>query len=117
MEEYIFILGKKENPYPYIKNCDIYVQPSRYEGKCVSVIEAQAFHKPVVITNYATAESQLKNGIDGIIVPMNNEECAKKIGEIIQNKKLQQKLIETTKITDYTNSKEIDKIYQLLEIM
>ncbi|MBS5276030.1 MAG: glycosyltransferase, partial [Clostridiales bacterium] len=58
----VIILGKKDNPYPYIKACDIYVQPSRYEGKCVAVREAQILDKPVVITNYTTAQSQLNDG-------------------------------------------------------
>ena len=62
MEETVFVLGKKENPYPYIKKCDIYVQPSRYEGKAVTVREAQILNKPVVITDFSTANSQLKDG-------------------------------------------------------
>lgn len=115
MQKNVIILGKKENPYPYIKACDLYVQPSRYEGKCVSVIEAQMFHKPVIITNYATAQSQLEDGIDGVVVPMDNEGCAKRIAEVIKDKELQQRLIENTKKTDYSNSGEVNKIYQLLE--
>ena len=50
MEDRVILLGKKENPYPYIKACDLYVQPSRYEGKAVTVREAQMLGKPVVIT-------------------------------------------------------------------
>lgn len=115
VEKNVYILGKKENPYPYIKYCDIYIQPSRYEGKCISVIEAQIFNKPVVITNYTTSESQLENGVDGIIVPMENDKCAKKIVEIIQNKELQQKLVKATKLKDYSNIKEVDKLYKILE--
>ena len=41
MQEHVVLLGKKSNPYPYIKACDLYVQPSRYEGKSVTVREAQ----------------------------------------------------------------------------
>ena len=77
MEKNVIMLGKKSNPYPYICRCDLYVQPSRYEGKCVSVKEAQMLGKPVVITNYATANSQVENGVDGKIVPLNNKEFAK----------------------------------------
>ena len=116
MQEYVIMLGKKENPYPYIKACDIYVQPSRYEGKCVSVIEAQILNKPVVITNYATADSQLKDGVDGVIVPLNNKECANGIVEVIQNEELRERLILNTKQTDYTNASEVNKLYQLMEI-
>lgn len=114
-EDYVIILGKKENPYPYIKACDIYVQPSRYEGKSVAVREAQILGKPVIITNYATAASQLKDGIDGVIVPMDIDACADGIIKVIKDKRLQETLIENTKKTDYTNAGEIEKLYRFME--
>lgn len=115
MQDNVILLGKKENPYPYIKACDIYAQPSRYEGKSVAVREAQILNKPVVITNFETSKSQLIDGFDGIIVPMDNNGCAEGICNLIKDKKLQHKLIENTKITDYTNKQELEKIYALLE--
>ena len=113
-EDYVIILGKKENPYPYIKACDIYVQPSRYEGKSVAVREAQILGKPVIITNYATAASQLKDGVDGVIVPMDIDACADGIIKVIKDKRLQETLIENTKKTDYTNASEINKLYSIV---
>lgn len=115
MEDTVIILGKKDNPYPYIKACDIYIQPSRYEGKCVAVREAQLLNKPVIITNYATAKSQLTDGFDGVIVPMDNEGCAQGIVNVINKKELQRKLIENTKTIDYTNSSKLQKIYDLIK--
>lgn len=50
------------NPYPYIKACDIYVQPSRYEGKAVTVREAQILGKPVVITRFLPPQANWKKG-------------------------------------------------------
>lgn len=114
-EDNVILLGKKTNPYPYIKNCDIYVQPSRYEGKCVTVREAQILNKPVIITDYATAPSQLTDGYDGIIVPMDNEGCANGIARVIADRSLQRSLIENTKKSDYTNSREVEKIYSMIE--
>lgn len=115
MQDFVIILGKKENPYPYIAACDLYVQPSRYEGKCVAVIEAQILHKPVVITNYATSGSQLRDGYDGIVVPMDNADCAEAIAKVLRNPQLQEQLIANTKQQDYTNAAEIQKLYQLIE--
>ena len=90
MQDYVIILGKRTNPYPYIKVCDIYVQPSRYEGKSVTVREAQMLRKPVVVTNYPTAKSQIRDGIDGVIVPIDNEGCALGMYDFIRNEDLQQ---------------------------
>ena len=115
MEGHVIILGKKDNPYPYIKACDIYVQPSRYEGKSVTVREAQILCKPVVITNYPTAKSQIQDGIDGVIVPMDNDGCAKGIVNFINNKNLQNSIIDYLKTHDYGNESEVEKIYQLIK--
>lgn len=115
VSENVIILEKKDNPYPYIKNCDLYVQPSRFEGRCVTVTEAQILNKPVIITNYATSASQLTDGYDGVIVPMDNRGCAEGIARVIKDKTLQQRLIENTKMNDYTNREEIDKLYSLME--
>lgn len=114
MQEHVIILGKKENPYPYIKACDIYVQPSRYEGKSVTVREAQMLYKPVVVTNYPTASSQIQDGKDGIIVPLNNEGCAKGLVEFILDKQKQEHIIEYLKTHDYGNVGEVEKIYNLI---
>ena len=107
-------LGKKENPYPYISNCDIYVQPSRFEGKSVTVREAQILCKPIVITNYPTASSQVKNGVDGIICDMNNNSIANAIFNLVQDKDKQTKIEQYLSYHDYGNENEINKIYQLI---
>ena len=111
MEEHVILLGKRSNPYPYIKACDIYVQPSRYEGKSVTVREAQMLCKPVVVTNYPTAPSQIRSGIDGVIVPMDNEGCAHGLAEVICDKPLQERIIAHLKTHDYGNESEVEKIY------
>lgn len=115
MGESVILLEKKDNPYPYMAACDLYVQPSRYEGKCVSVIEAQILGKPVVITRYPTCPNQLEDGVDGMIVPMDNDSCANGIATLLQDPEKMKRLAETCKTRDYSNSVEIEKIYQLLE--
>ena len=114
MEEYVILLGKKENPYPYIKACDLYVQPSRYEGKSVTVREAQMFAKPVVITAYPTSGSQSEDGVDGVVVPMDNEGCADGIAKLLDDPKKMQSLSEACRRRDYSNQKEVEKLYELL---
>ena len=86
MEKHFVLAGKQMNPYPYIKACDIYVQPSRYEGKAVTVREAQILGKPVVITRFPTSSSQLEEGVDGIIIPNNVEGAAEGLAQFIADK-------------------------------
>lgn len=114
MEDRVIILGKRLNPYPYIKACDIYVQPSRFEGKSVTVREAQMLYKPVVVTNYPTASSQIKDGQDGEIVPMDNQSCAEGIVDLIRDKAKREEFIEYLKTHDYGNEKEVEKLYEMV---
>ncbi len=115
MQERVIILGKKDNPYPYMRACDLYVQPSRYEGKAVTVREAQLLGKPVVITNYATSGSQLEDCVDGVIVPMDNAGCAAGIAALLRDPARMQQLSDNCQKRDYTNSAEVEKIYALME--
>ena len=114
MEEHVILLGKKVNPYPYIKACDLYVQPSRYEGKCVTVREAQMLGKPVVITRYATSASQLEDGVDGVIVPMDNDGCAAGIADLLRAPARMERLSQTCKSRDYSNRQEVEKLYLMM---
>ena len=115
MQRYVINLGKKENPYPYIKACDFYLQPSRYEGKSIAVREAQLFSKPVIITDYPTAYNQLRDGVDGVIVPMELKRAADAVSDFIKDTAKQRAIIENTKSFDYVGKQEINKIYALLE--
>ena len=114
MEQRVIVLGKKENPYPYMAACDLYVQPSRFEGNSVTVREAQMLAKPVVITRYATSASQLEDGTDGVIVPMDNEGCAEGIAALLRSRDEMERLSSNCRQRDYSNSEEARKLLELL---
>lgn len=114
MENNVIILGKKTNPYPYIKQCDFYIQPSRYEGNAVTVNEALILEKPVVITDYSTARSQINHGVDGVIVPLENKACAAGIAEFIRDTELQKKIKTNISAADFSNAEHIEELYKLM---
>ena len=115
LEDSFILLGKKINPYPYMKMADLYVQPSRYEGKAVTVGEAQILGKPVIITNYTTARSQVRENIDGYICELSIEGIADGIEKLYRDKKLKDKLVNNCNITDYSNNYELNKLYKLFD--
>ena len=115
MEGRVIILGKKANPYPYIKACDFYIQPSRYEGNSVTVREAQMLGVPVVITNYSTSFSQLKDKVDGFVVPLDNEGCARGIAEIIKDKDKITEIKKNLFLRDFSNREQIGSLEKLFE--
>lgn len=109
----VVLLGKQNNPYPYVKACDVYVQPSRYEGKSITVREAQIMCKPVVVTNYPTAASQVNDGVDGVIVPMDVEACAAEMYAFLKDENKRKRVVEYLQTHDYGNEKEVEKILDL----
>ena len=115
LEDSFILLGKRNNPYPYMKKCDLYAQPSRYEGKAVTVTEAQILGKPIMLTNYATANSQVRNGIDGYITELSIDGIADGIEKLYKDKKLRDLLANNCKNTNYANSYELDKLYSLID--
>lgn len=98
LRDYFFLLGTKTNPYPFIKDCDIYVQPSRYEGYCITTLEARCLNKPILTTEVNGANEQFINGETGVIVGINEEEIFKGVSELITNNCLRQKLISNLKL-------------------
>ena len=85
MEEHIFMLGMKNNPYPYIKNCDLFIQPSLFEGYSLSIMEAKILGTPILAT-YAAAENQIENGIDGFLCDTNTASVYENILNLYQNR-------------------------------
>ena len=65
----------QSNPYPYIRQADLYVQPSRFEGHCVTVMEARILAKPILATTTA-AEEQLVDGLTGKLCPPDSASIA-----------------------------------------
>lgn len=59
LEDSIVLLGTKENPYPFLRDADVYVQTSVHEGFCITLAEAKAFDLPIVSTDCAGAHEQL----------------------------------------------------------
>ncbi|MGX2961384.1 glycosyltransferase [Peribacillus sp. JNUCC 23] len=117
LEDSFILLGKKTNPYPYIKEADLYVQPSRYEGKAVTVGEAQILAKPVMITNYTTAKSQVKDGFDGYITGLSVEGIADGIEKLYEDPAIRNELIKNCRKTNYGNNYELSKLYSLIDSM
>lgn len=72
-EDYVRFLPRTDNPYKYMARCDIYLQPSRHEGKPISVEEAKVLCLPICVTEYKSAREQLGDGSLGFICEISEE--------------------------------------------
>lgn len=117
LEKSVIFLGKRDNPYPYIKNADIFIQPSRFEGKSVILNEAKMLHAAIIATDYKTVFDQLENGISGLIVKKEDaEDLANGIINLLNNTELYNKLTSNLKNTDFDNKAVVNKYLRLFEL-
>lgn len=114
MENIIF-LGTTINPYKYIKQCDIFIHPSQFEGKSIALDEAKILCKPIVVTNFSTVKDQFTDRVNATICEMTPESLCYSIMELLQKEDLQQRYIERLKLGLKDNSDQINILYRLFE--
>ncbi|WNR43803.1 glycosyltransferase [Paenibacillus roseipurpureus] len=114
LQDTFILLGIKENPYPFIKHADMYVQPSRYEGKSIAIDEAKILHKPIVVTNYESAKDQITDGVNGLIVDMNEQGLANGIIELLHQGELREALIHSLSQEKMGTEEEVNKLYEII---
>lgn len=85
MEDYVTMLGMKENPYPYIKRADLYVQPSRFESYGLTIAEALIVGQVVVSTDNGGASELIRSGETGLLCPISAEGLIASVQNLLEN--------------------------------
>ena len=114
VENEFILLGERSNPYPYIGQCDIYVQPSRYEGKSIAIDEAKCLFRPIVTTNFTTVADQIQDGTNGLVCQMDEKDIAAKIENLLTDEDLRKRLIKNLSKEKTGNEEELEKFYSIL---
>ncbi len=84
----VVFLGTQTNPYAYMRDCDIYMQPSRHEGFCITLAEALCFSNPIVATNFTGAQEQLLGRDNCFVVGMSAENVTEGIEKALTSPKI-----------------------------
>lgn len=79
LKEDVILLGVKENPFPYYKQCDFYIHATGYEGKSIAIQEAQVLKKPILATDCSGNREQIEHGVDGRLCLLNPEDISNEI--------------------------------------
>ena len=102
MEERFLLEGNQDNPYPFIRCGDIYVQPSYYEAYSTTVTEAKVLCKPIVTTDVGGMRDQLSNGVNGLIVPIDAAAVAGAVKTLMDDQGINRQFIKTLENEDYS---------------
>lgn len=115
LQNRFILLGSRNNPYPYFKNCDLYVQPSKHEGFGITLAEAKMFHKPIVATNFEAVGAQFTNGQNGLIVDISAQGIANGVIQMLMDTELRKNCVRNLEREKIGNAEEIGKFYKLIE--
>ena len=115
LEDFFVFLGTTPNPYPYIKECTLYVQTSRHEGFGLSIAEARILNRPVVTTEFDAVWNQMVQGENGLVVPQAPVAVADAIERLLDNKDLYNHIVDYQQHEKKGNAEEIRKFYRLIE--
>lgn len=116
LQEQFVLLGARDNPYPYMKHCNVLVQSSRYEGKSVVLDEAKMLRKPIVATAYPTVRDQVLEGCEGIVTAMNPTAIADGVQRMLTDDALRASVEKYLGEHEYGNQSEVEKYMQLLDM-
>lgn len=110
LQNHFILMGADPNPYPYMDQCDIYVQPSRYEGYCITLMEARCLKKPIVTTDVTGAKEQIKDGESGLIVGINVDEIYHGIRKLISDRYFRERFSAKLSTEDFTSYDQTEKL-------
>ncbi len=112
--ESFFLLGDVENPYPYMRQADIYVQASRFEGRSIAVREAGVLGKPILLSDCSGNREQVEDGVDGLLCAFTPQAVCAGIVRLIQDADLRTRLGQAAADRSNREQEELSKIYELL---
>lgn len=108
------LLGNKENPYPYICQCDLYVQPSRHEGYCTTLVEAKTLNKAILSSNILSARDLIEDGVNGYLCDLTPTDLAVKIEKIINDRDMIKRVEDNLKKEQTYKFNDYNKIVNLM---
>jgi glycosyltransferase involved in cell wall biosynthesis len=111
--EMLIFLGTTTNAYPYMRDCDIYVQPSRFEGKPIAVEEAKIMRCPIVAANYLSAAEQLAGGKFGLIADISPASLYESIKILIDDPAKRENFANVLSVENFGNEEEAKKVFEL----
>ena len=115
LEQCFVLKGHVDNPYPYIKAADVYVQPSRYEGYSLALQEARIIAKPIVASDVPSSREQIIDGRNGILDRLDETALADGISRLLGDSSLCGTLTANLRNERFDYEDQIQRLYSLID--
>ena len=107
------LLGAETDPYPYYKQCDLYVHATRFEGKSIAVQEAQTLGCTILVSDSSGNREQVIQGEDGMMCSLTPESVSRNIEELLKDPKKCRELGEKASVKLLSEDKDVLKLFQI----
>lgn len=114
LEKDFLLLGAVDNPYPYYRDCDLYVHASRFEGKSIAVQEAQVLGCPILVSDCSGNREQVNPGEDGLICRLSPEGICDAVQKMYEDTALRKRLGSAAAARVQTSAEELSRLDELL---
>ena len=109
------LMGIKKNVFPYVKNADMYVLPSRHEGYCLATLESKILGQIIIATDILSNREQITDSENGFLCKLDSNEFAERIVEVYNDKKLMNKIKANLVKENFDFTDQFQKLYKLME--
>ena len=113
LQEDFVLLGAKTNPYPYYRQCDLYVHATRFEGKSIAIQEAQTLGCTILVSDSSGNREQVIQGEDGMMCSLTPEAVSRNIEELLKNPQKCRELGQKASVKLSSEDKDVLKLFQI----
>lgn len=107
------LLGAVSNPYPYYRQCDLYVHATRFEGKSIAIQEAQTLGCALLVSDCSGNREQVTEGVDGSMCELTAEAVAREIIILLKDDEKRRQYGKNAAARQIDNAVDIRKIFEL----
>lgn len=115
LEGDFILLGAVSNPYPYIRQADLYVHASRFEGKSIAIQEAQTLGKTILVSDCSGNREQVEHNVDGLLCSLTPAGISDGIIELLEDKEKSRQLGAAAAEKKQTDESEVHKLLSMIQ--
>lgn len=115
LEDRVFLEGLTDNPYPYMKHCDLFVLPSGFEGFPTVTVEAKMLNCAVLATDVSGIQEQMEHGKTGWIVENDADAIFEGLRYLLEHPEVRERIRSNEGMEDIWSSDA--KYRQILRLM
>lgn len=116
IDKFVLLVGRTKNPYPYMKQADLFVHPSYVESQGLVILEAMALEIPCVVTRSLGPCEFIQNGVTGLLTEQSPESLTEQVVKILRDNVLYEKIRANTCCPRHFKPETVMKlIYRVIE--